>query len=231
MAVRPVLAAASKAAEDKEEVQDAVRPTVTKENTMQQQKQQSPMLSPDGFRSFVGMIVFIARSLAVSGEVFLHRTDSFGERCFGMQIGGALLIIFLFPMFCEGLDPRPVFGFLVAFMAAVVVCRVRIAQRVRRGGPQEHTYYTGTPRLMTLFRRANEQSVKCIGEPMLMFLISAFTMPASQALGRYLWFVALGMLISNNLTVGYERRRAMDLNDAYIDQRNATERFRRMRGD
>lgn len=195
------------------------------------QPNQKSMFHPDGFRSFVGGIVFIARSLAVCGEVFLHRAETFGERYLGMQVGGALLLIFVFPMFCEGLDPRPVFWFLLAFMFAVARSRILIARRVKGGGPQEHTYYSGRSYLMGIFRRWTEARVKCGPEPMLMFLIAVFTMPASEALGRFFLLVALGMFISNNLIAGYERRRAMDLNDTLIDARHSAERLREMRGE
>jgi hypothetical protein len=63
------------------------------------------------------------------------------------------------------------------------------------------------------------------------FVTGIFTMSLSEPLGGYLMLASLGLLISTHLTVGYERRRAMDMNDAYIDQQNAVERFRRMRGE
>lgn len=196
-----------------------------------QQSNQGPMFSPDGFRSFVGGIVSIARALALTVEVFLHRAGSFGERYFGLQVGLSMLILFVFPMFWEGHDPRPVFRYLLAFVIAVVICRVKIAARVRRGGPPVHSYYTGTPRLVRLFPRMKEETIKNTVEPFLVIAIGLFTLGISEPLGAYLFFAGIALALSTGLTRDYDRRRAMDLNDAYIDQAQAVQRMRDMRGD
>ncbi|QOJ14815.1 MAG: hypothetical protein HRU75_09260 [Planctomycetia bacterium] len=195
------------------------------------QKEQQSAFHPDQFRSFVGMVVFICRALAVSVEVFLHNAGSFGERYLGLQVGAALLIMFVYPLFWEGHDPTPLFIFMGFFLFACLCIRVRTAQRVRRGGPQEHTMYTGTPTLMRRFGRMGEAKVKSIVEPMFVFITGVFTMSLSEPLGGYLMVASVGLLASTHLTIGYERRRAMDMNDAYIDQQNAVDRFRRMRGE
>ena len=114
-----------------------------------------------GFRNFLSAVVFVARSLAVSVEVFLHKTESFGERYLGLPAAAALFIIFFWPVFCEPIhDPQPMLMFLLAYLAMCAAVRSRIALRAKRGLPQPHSCYTGTPWLMRFTGRMDEARVK-----------------------------------------------------------------------
>lgn len=186
----------------------------------------------NGFRNFVGAVVFVARSMAVSVEVFLHRTESFGERYLSLQAGAALLAIFFWPAFCEPWhDPEPMLMFLLVYVAMCAAVRARLAIRRKRNLPQPHSRYTGTPRLMRFTGRMDEVKVKCMVEPLFTFAVGGVAMSVSPPLGGYLMFAALGLLISNNLAEGYGRERARNMNDAYLEQRRAVERFRDLRRD
>ena len=186
----------------------------------------------NGLRNGVGYVVFAARSLAVSVEVFLHRPDSFGERYLGLQAGAAMLAIFFWPVLCErGHDPGPLLIFLLTYVAMCATVKSRLAIRRKRNLAQPHSRYTGTPRLMRFMGRMDEAKVKCMVEPLFTFVVGCVVLSVSPPLGGYLMCAALGLSISNNLAERFERERATDMNDAYLDQRRSVERFRDLRRD
>jgi hypothetical protein len=186
----------------------------------------------EGYRRFLCGVAFVARAFAVSVEVFLHRADSFGERYLGLQAGAALLLIFFWPVFCEPHhDPTPMFIYAGAYALACVVIRARLQLRRKRGLPQPHTRYNGTPELLRRFKRLDEVKVKQTVEPFMTFAIGAVILNFSPPLGGYLMIASAGMLISNGLAAEYERRRVSDMHDAYLEQRGVAERFRDMRGE
>ncbi len=51
------------------------------------------------------------------------------------------------------------------------------------------------------------------------------------SLGTYLLLVSFGLFATTNLAAGFDRMRAQDMHDAFLDQQNAAERFRGMRGE
>lgn len=186
----------------------------------------------DGFRKFMVLIAFVARAFAVSVEVIWHRADTFGERYLGLQAGAALLLIFFWPVLCEPHhDPAPMFCFAGLFVLSCMLVRVRVFLRRRRGGPQPHTRYSGTPELLQRFKRLDEGKVKQTVEPFLTFIVGAIMLNFSPPLGGYLMIASAGLLISNGLAAEYERRRVSDMHDAYLEQRGVAERFRDMRGE
>ncbi|TWT44392.1 MraY-like glycosyltransferase [Phycisphaerae bacterium RAS1] len=186
----------------------------------------------EGYRRFLGGIAFVARAFAVSVEVFLHRADSFGERYLGLQAGASLLLIFFWPVLCEPHhDPTPMICFAGLFVLSCMLVRVRVFLRRRRGGPQPHTRYSGTPDLVHRFKRLDEVKVKQTVEPFMTFAIGAVILNFSPPLGGYLMIASAGLLISNGLAAEYERRRVSDMHDAYLEQRGVAERFRDMRGE
>jgi hypothetical protein len=174
----------------------------------------------------LSLIRFAFDSLALSLEVFLHRR--FGVRYIGLQAAGALLILFVYPAMWEGHDVRPLGGFLLAFLLMNAVARIGMMIRCWRGDG-EHSYYTGRPWLMSILRGSSELTVKRGYEPLLVFLVGALTLPWSQPLGSYLMIAAFGLLASVHLQHSEEVTKAMDMFDAYTEQRNVAERFRRMR--
>lgn len=191
--------------------------------------EQEPMCSPGGVRSFVGWVVVAARAFSISVEVFLHEPGSFGERAVGLNAGVAMVLMFLAPL-AGGGNVVALLIFMGLFAIACMRVRLAVARRCARGGPQPHSVFTGTPILKRFIRGVNETTIKCFAEPMLTFLGGCFLMPVSEALGGYVMLAGLGLFISNNLAVGHDRRRAMDMNDAYLDQKSTFEQFRNMRG-
>lgn len=187
--------------------------------------------SADQFKRGVSIFVFLCRALALSVEVFLHRTGSFGERYIGLQAGATVLLIFFYPVFWKGHDPRPVLVFLGCYLFMNLCVRARTQLRRKRGGPQPHSLYTGAPWVLSFLPRMSEEKIKTFIEPMLVFLTGVFTMALNEPLGGYLLIASAGLLVSTNLTAGYERKRALDMHDAYVDGRGTAERFRDMRRD
>lgn len=197
-----------------------------------QQNQDFQTFSPEGMRSFANWFALVARSLATTVEVFLHDFGSFGHRYLSIQVLIGIVILFVFPIFWQGQDALPVWYFLGGFILVLIVHRVRIAHRMRRG-PNVHSLYTGRPTVMRLpvLRSMSEEKVKGLVEPLIVFLSGVFLLPVCEPLGSYLMLAALGLFLSVGFSAGEERRRAMELNDAYIDQAQAMQRFRDMRGD
>lgn len=185
-----------------------------------------------GIRDVFGTLTFLARSVALPMEVFLHRTGTFGERYIGLQAGGAVLLILFWPVFCEPThDLRPMLLFLLAFLGMSTIVRVRTSLRARRSKPQPHTRYNGTPRLMRFLPRMDEVKVKCIMEPLLTWLVGALMLSVSPPLAGFIMVASFGLLASNKLADESEWRRASDMHDAYLDQRRVVERFRDLHRD
>lgn len=194
-------------------------------------QQASPTSNGNQVSWMSGLFLLICRALALSVEVFLHRTGTFGERYLGLQSGVAALLILLYPAFGEREDPRPLLVFLGCYLVMLQVVRVRTWWRSRRGTAQPHSFFTGTPRLMRLLGKVSEAKIKSLIEPTLVFFIGMITMYCSKPLGSYLMLASIGLFLTMDLALGFERKRAIDMHDSLIDQQNVAERFRRMRGD
>lgn len=195
---------------------------------MNEQQQQNRGLSD--FRTAMGWLAFICRSLAVSVEVFIHR--DLGIRYLGLQAFAAAVFIFVYPGFWPGYDLRPMAWYLLIYLLCCVAHSMDARRRAKRGGPQPHSYYTGLPLVMRFTGRLfSEITIKRIIEPLMVFVIGALVMKGSEPLGKWLMLAAAGLLGSVNLSVGYEQTRARDMNDAAIESRQLAERFRSMHGD
>lgn len=191
---------------------------------------QQSMSGPDQMKMVLGALHFVCRSLAATVEVFLHKSRTFGERYLGLQAAAAVLVIFFSTAFWRDENIAPVLLFLLAYLVACGIARFAVMARVKSGGAQIHTYYTGAPRIMRWVGSMSEETVKRIVEPMLVFLIGALVLQANVPLGTYLMLAAGGLFASVNLAAGFDRTRALDMHDAYLDQCNAAERFREMHG-
>lgn len=198
---------------------------------MRQQPQANPF---DGARNALGILLLVSRAFACSVEVFWHRLGTLGKRYFaGLQTGIAALFIALWPALCRpNYDFSWVYFFLGCYFVACCSHRARIAERVKRGGPQPHSRYNGMPWLMRLLPRVGEARIKSAVEPFLTFLVGAVVAGTlSPPVGGYLMVASLGLLISSNIGSGRERQRALDMHDAALDQRSVMDRFRNGRSE
>ena len=177
------------------------------------------------------MLIFFSRAFATPVEVMLHDPATFGERYLGEQAAVALVILFIFPAFFPRCDPTPILWFLAAYVVMLFVVRAATLSRRMRGGVTEHSYYSGRPLLMRLVKRADERSTKLAAEPILVGITGIAVQDMNPALGTYLVFAAVGLLVSVGTSIAIERRRALDLHDAHVEQRHVVEQFRKMRGD
>ena len=179
----------------------------------------------DRSRGGAGFALLAMRSLACSVEVFLHRSSTFGERYLGAQAVVALVIMFIFPAFDPQQDPTPLWLFACAFLVACTAIRGGIVRRRKRGELGPHTFYTGTPLLLG---KQKETAVKGVVEPVVVWIASAVAGEFSSLLSSYLALAGIGLLLSVSLTIAAERKRMLDMHDAYMEQRRAADDWRSM---
>jgi hypothetical protein len=175
-----------------------------------------------------GCVMLLVRALSCSVEVFLHKSTTFGERYLGPQAALAMLIIFVFPVLSPNENPEPMMWFLGAFVLALAAARAGIAVRAKRGELGPHSMYTGTPRILG---RMSESTVKRANEPIFVIIVGAFVHELNAPLGSYLMLAGVALLVSANLTAAGERKRVLDMHDAFEEQRNLADRWRWMRGE
>ncbi|MGH7243429.1 MAG: hypothetical protein ACREJD_08445 [Phycisphaerales bacterium] len=187
--------------------------------------------SGGGFQASAGWAYLLCRALSITIEVFAHESGSFGERYLGIPAAFAALVIVLWTGFCVNVkDADAMIGFLLVYLFMVAVCRARVQLRLRKGGPVEHSFYTGRPWIMRFLGRLDEMRVKSVIEPLLAFAAAALaTKYVSVALGGYLTLASFALLISMRLSMQIERTQALDYQDALIDSRRRAERLRHPR--
>lgn len=185
--------------------------------------QQQP--GPDRARIESGFVLLVMRALACSVEVFLHRSSTFGERYLGAQAAIAALIMLFLPAFAPAHDPTALWCFLGVYVLACASIRAGIVKRKLRGELGPHSFYTGTP---VLLGRLGETAVKRIVEPVVVWIASAVLAELDPLLAGYLAVAGFGLLLSVSLTAAAERKRMLDMHDAYVEQRRAAEDWRSM---
>lgn len=196
---------------------------------MWQRQEPEPVASKKDFNNFLGVMTFITRTLGVTVEVFLRRSDSFGERYFGLQAAAGTVCILFWPVLWEGHSAEPMLVFLALYWLALVAARMRTKSRIRRGGPQPHTLYNGTPTLAKVWKRSSEHRIKTVIEPLYMLFIALCVATISVPLAVYLGLAGMCAAASSGMSGALQHRRSMDLHDAFVEQRDMAAAFRRMR--
>jgi hypothetical protein len=199
-----------------------------KEMAMQQQQQQQPQSLFQQFMICSKWVMLILQSLSVTLEVFLHRR--MGCRYVGLQALLGAAIIFFWPAFWPQDDPAPMQLFLLIYLFFAFAQRADARKRLKRGDAQEHSYYTGKS-LACLLPCVSEFFAKRAIEPILAMTAGMLIESVNAPLGKYLFIAGVGLALTTQFNVHYEQSKAIDMNDAMIDQRHTAERFRRMRGD
>jgi hypothetical protein len=192
--------------------------------------QQSQGNNDRDYKALLIWVALIFRALTLSVEVFLHKGRTFGERYLGLQAAVAPLLMLLFPLLFPRHDPRPMLWLLFAYLAMCGAARLRLTLRRRRSG-HVHSLYTGQPRLGRLLRFASEITIKRFIEPPLVFTAGVLLLPRSEPLGCYLMLAGFALFATVNQSIVQERVRALEMSDAFLDQRSLAERFRDMRGN
>jgi hypothetical protein len=196
---------------------------------MLDRQQPESLFSKTGVNNFLGVFFFIARTFGVTVEVFLRRSDSFGQRYFGLQAAAGFVLILFWPVLWQEYDAGPMLVFLLLYWLALLMARVRTKARVRRGGPQPHTLFNGTSSLQKVWRRSSEQRIKTVIEPLYMCSIALCVAIVSVPLAAYLALAGVCAAASSGMSGALQHRRTMDLHDAFVEQRDTAESFRRMR--
>lgn len=173
---------------------------------------------------------------AVTTEMILHKR--FGKRYLSVLGSLAVLqcgaIFFLCGMYHEltrdpRADPVPLFVFWLLYLLFYLDA-IYFAIKSHWRGEIEHTRYNGRPRLLPQRLARFERSFKTIFEPSLAGFIGWSIFQWNWPLGAYLLFNAICMFWEGAANFRFERRRAMDLQDAVIEQRVSTHVLRNLTG-
>lgn len=193
---------------------------------MQPQQPNDPDLS---FSRALGFALLLARALAVSVEVFLHRAGTFGERYLGLQAALAFVLMLIAPVLFPMGDPGPLYLFCALYFMRCIVVRAATLKRRLSGAPLLHSYYNGTPALLPARSRVPEEKFKAAVEPLLVGVTGLALSEWNEPLGTYLLLAGLSLLVNACLSLRQEHERALDVNDAFLDQRRMADRWRGMR--
>lgn len=196
---------------------------------MLQRQDPEPVVSKNDFNNFLRVLTFVTRTLGVTVEVFLRRSDSFGERFFGLQAAAGMVCILVWPAFWEGHSAEPMLVFLALYWVALLSARMRTKARIRCGGPQPHTLYNGTPTLVKVWKRSSEHRIKTVIEPIYVACIALCFATFSVPLAAYLALAGMCAAVSTGMSGALQHRRSMALHDSFLEQADVARSFRRMR--
>lgn len=178
----------------------------------------------DHSQRIVNIVALLLESLAFITVVFLRR--GFGDKFVDLQAGVALLLLIFYGFFFPGHDLTLVHLYLSAFILMCVRHRFR-----KKAGLSEHSRYSGTPRLMRVFPRVSESTIKRWYEPgvvMAVGFVASFV--DDPFAGIFIWS-GIGILFNEASAEMAMKQRISDMNDLYLEQRGVLDRFRRERGD
>ena len=190
--------------------------------------QGNQQMSNGDARQAANWLQFIAESWAVSVEVFIRR--EFGWNYIGAKGAAVLLLVPMFMLLWPEHDLRPLLWFLMAYLMMCVIARVQAFRR-RSRGDANHSYYSGWPWAMGIFRGCSEVTVKQWFEPLLVGSVAFLIGENNVPLAAYLLGAAVCLFMSVFTREQSVRQRAAAMNDAVIEQQIVAERFREMRGE
>jgi len=193
------------------------------------QEQQPKGWTPiEDARKGANVLMLVAQVLAAPIEVFLR--VRFGSRYFGVPSAIAILALPLWMMFFPYEDPRPLLVFWGLYILMQLRARIECLRMVSHG-EYVHSRYNGAPRLRSFCRRTPERTIKVCHETVFVCLAGLLMMPASQALGSYLVAAGIASGLLGSTIEAVDRARAIELNDAWIEQQTTADRFRAMQRD
>lgn len=158
-------------------------------------------------------------------ELALHDTRTFGIRSVSPRTLGAVLIMFGFVACHPNDDCRPLAYFMVAVILLSIIAYTLAMIRTWRG-IKSHTRYNGRPYL-TWILPFSEITVKRL-EPFLGLMGGWIIHRFNQPLGSFVLASALALWIKVGLENFGSRARALDINDALVEQNMALESVRKM---
>jgi hypothetical protein len=140
-----------------------------------------------------------------------------------------MVIIFVFSLFFVGQDLRPLHCFLVAYGVLWLIATVSMLIRCWHGKDTVHSKYTGLPYLWRLLPNWKEVNVKHL-EALAAILLGYGVHYLNRPLGDYLMMAASLVFLRGYNHAVQQRDRAIEMNDAVIEQQLVAERFRDMQG-
>ena len=145
----------------------------------------------------------------------------------------ALVGLFAIPLwgiFWPEENPEGLWYFWLLYLLMQLRARIESARMIARG-EYVHTHYNGWPRVARFFPKMNELKIKGSMEPVITIVIGAALLSVSVPLGSYLIFAGLSLGVTHGVIQSVDRARALDMNDAFIEQQQSAERFRAMQRD
>jgi hypothetical protein len=170
------------------------------------------------------MVEGLMRSLALSVEVFLHR--AFGAGYVGCGVAGFLLM-FLFAKFFPDQDVRPLAVFAGMYGVAWLIALINVLIRWWSGIHSTHSRYNGRPHLWALLPNWKEMNVKHL-EALVVILLGYGIHHVNRPLGDYLLMAGAFVLLRGYGVASMMRRRAVELNDAVLEQKEIADQMRQM---
>jgi hypothetical protein len=194
---------------------------------MPQQAKTEQRPNPDT-QLVAGLVEGVGRSLALSVEVFLHR--GFGSAYVGCG-PLAFLIMFLFvQFFYPAQDLRPLAVFAGIYGVLWLIATINVLIRWWRGVQSTHSRYNGRPHLSVAVPTWKEMNVKHL-ESLLVILLGFGIHHLNRPLGAYLILAGAFVLLRGYSLASMMRQRAVELNDAVIEQKEVAEQFGQMQQD
>jgi hypothetical protein len=178
------------------------------------------------WRVGMGIMLFVARSLALSLEVFIH--GQFGHKYLsGVILLGAFVAPMLFAS-CSIHDPAGAVGlfyYWIAFNVMLFVRKLGVSQR-RWKRQESFSEYNGWPELMRYFPTWDEMAVKKWLEPGICIAVGLLVTLVCNPLGMYIIACAVCMRICHGMAEWQEYERETQLRDAIAYQRYVAGRVR-----
>lgn len=177
----------------------------------------------------IGLVLFLARSVACTVEVFLHEPGTFGRRYLGLQAVAGVGILVIYPVFWVPQDTTLVMVFLCAYLGMCGVVRIASMKRSLQGGQEGHSFYSGRPRPFRKGRPlVSEKAAKTVMEPLAVLVAGALIFETDEPFGTYLIVASVCLMLSAGAVYTWERARVMEMHDVFIEQQSIAEQFRRM---
>ena len=173
----------------------------------------------------------VLRALSVSVEVFMRDSRTFGQRYLGVQAAAAIGVLCIYSLFCDPSEAGWIYGFLCIYVFALAVARGQSNANRRRAGVVPHSYYSGRPLLMRLNGHLKEGQVKGVLEPIVVWVAGGVIVGSHPALGFYLILAGTAVMLTSQVANAAERKRVLDMHDAYMQQRQTVEEWRDVRRD
>ncbi len=190
----------------------------------QQREPSQPGWTPiQDSKQAANVLVFVARALASPVEVFLRKR--FGCRYFGVASLGGLVAVPMWMLFWPQDDPRPIMGFWLLYLVMQLRARLESMWMMHRGNIM-HSRYNGSSRLARVFPKCSESTIKGGVEPAIVCIIGVLLMTVSEPLGSYLVVAGISLALTNSVIEAVDRVQAIEMHDAFIEQRALSERFR-----